>query len=270
MKVTDKDYYMDGILATNMEVAKKLVTKDWDCIGILDGLEREGKSTLAQQMAYFVDPTFNIDRIVFSQKAFEVAVGKAEKGQAIVMDEAMNVLFSRQAMSSVNIGMVKNLAHIGQKNLFIIFCLPSFFELDRYAAIHRSRFLIHVYCDGLQRGYFSFFNRHQKKDLYINGKVGYKYNVAYPSFRGRFGKFQIINDAEYRAKKLKALIEIASELKGYEKLWGSRFATAIKAIKEQYNLKWDEVASIIKWDGDAKSLRSRVNEIGGKENGEEN
>jgi hypothetical protein len=98
------------------------------------------------------------------------------------------------------------LAEIRQKNLFIFIVLPTFFDLDRYVALWRSRALIHIYTGkSFERGYFMFFNTERKKDLYIYGKKTYSYKMPKANFFGRFPKGYMVNEAEYRKKKLDSL-----------------------------------------------------------------
>jgi hypothetical protein len=157
-------------------------------------------------MAFYVDPTFNIDRVVFTPKAFRDAIINSKPYQAVVYDEAYTGLSSRATMSLINRTLISMLAEIRQKNLFIFVVMPTFFDLDKYVAIWRSRGLIHVYTDkGYGRGYFSYYNKDKKKNLYILGKKFYDYRKPKPNFRGRFTNYYVVDEAEYRAKKLKSL-----------------------------------------------------------------
>ena len=203
--VTDKEYYMDGYLQRALDKVKKMQKKDWDIVIVVDGLERAGKSVLAQQVAYYLDKTLTLDRITFTPEEFKKEITKAKKGQAIILDEAITGLFSRQAMSQTNISLVKSFAQCGQKNLVLVVVLPSFFILDSYIAIHRSRVLLHVYTKKLQRGRFTFFNVKRKKTLFLFGRKGYSYGVTKSNFRGSFTNFYVVNEKEYRAKKMKTM-----------------------------------------------------------------
>lgn len=215
VKAGDMELYLDGYLKTNLDTAKKVIKKDWDMMFIIDGLEGAGKSVLAQHVAKYLDPSLTLDRIVFTPKEFRDAVLKAEKYQVIIYDECFLGLSSRQSMSLINKALIGLLAQIRQKNLFIVMVLPCFFELDRYAAIWRSRALLHVYCGkDFERGYFSFFNSQRKKDLYMKGKKFYEYIVP-PNFRGRFTKGYCVDDEAYRQKKLDTMSMDEEESGGF-------------------------------------------------------
>lgn len=172
-----------------------------------------GKSVLALQLAYFCDPTFTLDRVVFKAEDFKKAVLSANKYQAIIFDEAYGGLASRRATSGTNFMLVDMMAEIRQRNLFIFLVLPSFFELDRYAAIHRSRALIHVYHSKFQRGYFNMYSKKQKMIMYLLGKKIYNYNVVKrPIIKGgRFTNFYPIDEEEYKKKKAASLRSMNSE-----------------------------------------------------------
>lgn len=201
-----EERYMDGYLRKGYAKAKSVVEKDWDWVMLVDGAEGGGKSVIAQQGAYEVDKTINLDRITFTPEEFEQAIKAANRFEAVIYDEAYTGLSSRGAMSDINKVLVSMLAEIRQKNLFIFVVMPTFFDLDKYVAIWRSRGLIHVYTDkGYGRGYFSYYNRDKKKNLYILGKKFYDYRKPKPNFRGRFTNYYVVDEAQYRAKKLKSL-----------------------------------------------------------------
>jgi len=214
---TDKEYYIDGYLKSNLETAKIAVDKDWDMVFVVDGYEGSGKSVLAQQVAMFVDPTFNINQIVFTPDTFKEAVLESEKKKAIVYDEAYHGLSSRGAMRKVNRTLIKMLTEIRYKNLFIIIVLPTIFILDKYVAIWRSRALLHVYSPNrFQRGFYTFFNIDKKKELYMNGKKFYSYAKPKSNFIGRFTDHYTVDKEAYKEKKRKetSLMNDEEDVKG--------------------------------------------------------
>jgi len=169
-------------------------------------VHNSGKSLKAQQDAFYCDPTLDINRVTFTPTEFQKAIVNAKPYQSVIFDEAYGGLASRSANSRINKALVTVLAEIRQKNLFIFIVLPSFFDLDKYVALWRSRVLIHVYCgDNFERGNFSFFNQAKKKDLYVYGKKFYNYKQTLPNFRGRFTKFYTVDEVAYKKKKLDSL-----------------------------------------------------------------
>ena len=204
---TRYQYSMDGILKDNLDIAKSVIKKDWDMVFVVDGSEGSGKSVLTMQCAYFCDPTFNVDRVVFTPDDFKKTIMRAEKYQAVVYDEAYTGLSSRATMSLINRTLISMLAEIRQKNLFVFVVMPCFFDLDKYVALWRSRGLIHVYTDhGFKRGYFAFYNTDRKKSLYILGKKFYTYGQPKPNFHGKFTNFYPVDKDAYIQKKRDSLL----------------------------------------------------------------
>lgn len=208
VKINTDEFYIDGILQQNLETAKDIIVKDWDMLFIVDGSEGTGKSVLAMQMAYYCDPTLELDRIVFTSNEFKKAILSAKPYQAVIYDEAYTGLSARATMSLINKTLVSMLAEIRQRNLFVFIVMPTFFDLDKYVALWRSRALLHVYTgDKFERGYFMFFNKTRKKDLYIQGKKFYNYFKPEANFKGRFTNFYPVDEAEYKKKKRESLTE---------------------------------------------------------------
>jgi len=203
---TYQEYYMDGYLKPNLDTAKTQIKKDWDMMFVIDGEEGTGKSVLAQQIGMYCDPTLCLDRVCFDHISFLNAVNDAKPYQCVILDEAYGSLSSRAAMSVINKTMIQIMTVMRERNLFIILVLPSFFDLDKYAAIWRSRILINVYADKFERGRFNYFGKKQKKLIYLLGKKYYSYKVPgvrYPVFRGAFTNYYTLDEVEYRKKKTK-------------------------------------------------------------------
>jgi len=215
-KNTRKGMYIDGYLQSNLDHVYKNVTKnDFDSFIVITGREGFGKSTIAAQIATFLDPTYNINRCCFTAEQFEEACITAGKFKAVVFDETMGYLSSRGAMSKFNRGLIKIMSEMRSKNLFCILCIPNFFELDRYPAIHRSTGLIHVY----KRGAFGSYDYNTKKKLYLLGKKTYSYSVT-PNFIGRYVDYFPLPKEEYESKKQVAIndwVASSSKEKKYQK-----------------------------------------------------
>jgi len=209
-------YYIDDRLKEKSDdkIKKVIDYKDKDFFAIVDGGEGAGKSTFAFQWAKYVDPEFNLSRIVFSPEEFKEAIFKAKKGQAIVYDEAFSGLGSRSALSSINRYLVSLAMQIRQKNLFVILVLPSVFLLDKYFVMFRAKVLVHVYENHGIRGYFRVYSPKKIKYLILLGKSTYSYSKKVRTrFKGRFyGKFALGEEIEdvYRKQKMKSLEQTES------------------------------------------------------------
>jgi len=244
-----KRIYLDGYLKAVLDQCKKDNRKDWDAFLIVDGIERGGKSCFAQAIGdYLAEGKLDLNNICFTPKDFRERILAAKKYDVIIFDEAFRGLTSRAAMSEVNKMLVGIFNEIGQKNLFVIIVIPSFFELDKYPAIHRSKMLLHIYVDPKtgDRGRFVMYDRTGKKVLYLMGKKGYNYNVWKGRFHGRFTKYYAVDEKDYRAKKLKFLAYMpeGKRLSGRELLWKIRAGMAMIML-QRYELSQKQIADAL-------------------------
>lgn len=203
--------YMDGYMRQNLDIAKERVKKKWDLISLYVGEEGDGKTTIALQHAYYLDPTISIDRIVFNPMQFEEAVDKAQPFQAIVYDEADDL--SGHWANRLLLAIKKKFKRIRSKQLYIFLVTPTMFDLSKYFVIARTTYLVSVYTDGLTRGFFKFYGKKAKRLLYIKGKIEWNMDAWHPDFRGRFANLPDwfpINMVDYEKKKEAAGADILS------------------------------------------------------------
>lgn len=197
----EQKYTIDGYLLANLDNMKKeVIKKNYDGFILVVGREGYGKTTLSMQVAKYCDPTFNLDRVVFTADQFLSAVEKAEKYQAIVFDETMGYLSSRGSMSKFNRALIKVMSEMRSKNLFIFLNIPNLFMMDWYVAQHRTTGLLYVY----KRGCFASYNYPTKKKLYREGKRFHTYHIP-PNFRGSFVKHFVVDKDDYEKKKQDAI-----------------------------------------------------------------
>ena len=197
----EQEFYLDGYLKSNLDALKhSVIKKDFDGFIVVTGREGFGKSSLAGQVGKYLDPTFSLKNCVFTSEQFKQACINADKFQAVVFDETMGYLSSRGAMSKFNRDLIKIMSEMRSKNLFVILCIPNFFELDRYPAIHRTTGLLHIY----RRGRFGSYDYPTKKKLYLTGKKFYSYSTS-PNFIGVFVKHFVYDKLEYETKKQGAI-----------------------------------------------------------------
>jgi len=190
-----------------LKVKERVTKKDRDYVAVYDGEEGVGKSVLAMQHARILDSNFCIERVVFTADDFIRVIkdAKTKRGSCIVLDEAFNAANSRASLTEVNRAMIGLATEMRQKNLFVLLVLPSFFDLDRYFALWRTRALFHVYFTPEEDRHYIIFPKNEKKLLYLGGKK--TYNYTYP--KSPFPPFQFLNqyvvdEADYRAKKAEA------------------------------------------------------------------
>ncbi len=204
----DVTYYIhDHIKEKNLDKARDIVyNKNNSVVIIVDGKSGVGKSSLAIQIAKFLDPNFTIDNITWTPADF---IDKAESlsKAALVFDEGMKIN-SRSALSKSNKAMIVALSQLRSRNLFIILCINSLFDLDRSIALHRADLLYHMYTkddliDGERR--IKVYGRQKIKYLYIAGKKYYSYRSP-PHFFARPPRKHVflVNSKEYEKRKRKA------------------------------------------------------------------
>jgi hypothetical protein len=158
-------------------------------------------------------------------------------------------------MTSTNINLVRMLAEVGQKNLIIIIVLPSIFVLDSYLALHRAACFIHIYTGkNSQRGFFKFYDRRRKKQMYLGGKKGQEYRYGKPNFIGRFTNYKFPWEAEYLEKKKQSLVT------AFDKQNGKK---SVKEIRKEnlYIAMWKTIYQLT---GNQKKGKQMVRDNGGR------
>lgn len=208
-------YYIDGYLRKNLDAIKQEVRQDNDYFITICGLERSGKSVLAQQVAHYLsDGNFTVDQMCVSVEDFVLQVFKADKYMCVVFDEAQRGASSGDYMKEMNRALKKVAMEMGAKNLFVIMVMPSVFELSKYYALHRSIAHIEVFKYKGARGYFKVWAGENKKLLYLKGKREMNMGAVRPDFFGRFTNYYCIDEKAYRAKKT---TNMDASLKSYMK-----------------------------------------------------
>ncbi len=208
-KGEDCEFYMDGYLLKNVEKVKEVVQKkDFDYVAIIAGLPGAGKSNFAITLAKYFCPWFDHTYIAYTAEQFIELTNNCPKRSSVVLDESFASLNSKVGMSSDYLKVVNHLQLIRQKNLFILLCLPNFFDLNKGIAIYRTSHLFVIYGKKFgDRGSFSAFDRDNKKMLYIKGQKYMNYNCVKPNFRGQFTKQKALPVEIYDKLKLQHLKE---------------------------------------------------------------
>ena len=257
-----KSAYIDDRLARELEenVIPDLKEDDTDFVFCIDGKERSGKSKFADNIAGFVASKLNIDysheNFHLSPHQFRDGILNAKKRSIVVYDEAHKGMGSRRSLSEINNLLVDLMMEMGQKNLFVILVLPTFFMLDKYAALHRTVGLFHVYKDrkrdpktNKRKRFWVYFNEKYKLQLYRKGKQNNDYNVIkFPPFRGTFLDQWIIDKNKYIEKKAESF-----------KQHGKRETKAEKWLEERNKLIY---ALHLELKVGARNLKRVLNRVG--------
>lgn len=220
-KWIEKEIYLDGYIKSNLDLGLKQLRDDFDQVWFVDGGEGEGKTDLAVQYAYYVNPEQTrhtlLDRVCLSVEEFDSVVLSAKQFDAIVLDEAFGGMSASGTMGRINRVLQRRFTEIRAKNLFIFIVAPSFMDIMRYFAIWRSKCLLHVYLSKeRKRGFVAFYGEKKKRKLYILGKKHfYNYQVVPPQFTFRFIKqLHIVIDIEkYDEKKQKIITRSPEDIR---------------------------------------------------------
>jgi len=258
-KKTD-GFYMDDRLKLQIDVLLKNIKDDWDFTIIITGQGevRVGKSMIEMQIAcywaYMMEEIYGIkvpfsleDNFVFEgRKLIEKGnqLGKNHPYSPLCFDEAGADLEGRKSAQTSTQDVLDYFRECGQYNMLNLLTIPEFFDLPKGIAMTRSIFLIDVYYCADEtgkfiRGYFNFYSKRQKKNLYLKGKRDLNYKAAGYDFNGRFYNFYTIDKEKYKAAKQEALVK--RESKKRNKFLMQRDAAWFLLVKE-YGIKQTELA----------------------------
>jgi hypothetical protein len=259
---TKGQYNVADWTASQLTKIKSLINKrDRDWAGIVDGDEGSGKTTLASQMAFFVDPTFNQKRLCLTPNDFVEAVNSAEKGQAVVFDEGFTGLSSKRALSKINQLLIELMMEMRKKNLFVLICIPSVFYLEKYIVLHRARALFHTYFSRGKPGQYMIYNKKKLKLLYLFGKRKMSYSFPTVRTKKRFPNIHPIDWETYERRKIANLKKKEKEKEGKLSMkWREHRDYLIYGLYKEYSMSIKEIKGIINAQGVAISKRT-VQEI---------
>ncbi len=196
-----------------MEVFEFAINKkNTSAVIIVDGRSGMGKTTLANQIAKYIDGDFGLHKLHYNPTTFKsggngkIGLEQAKQGDVILFDEAMQ-LSSRASLTEINRAIVIAMSMIRSKNIVVIFCINSIFDLDRNLALHRADLLLSVYGESLTRRgrVMAFFKgldgMDRIKKLYIYGKKTYDYNRPKSNFFTTFSSHFVLDENQYEKEK---------------------------------------------------------------------
>ena len=252
IRVTDKQFWMDGYLKNNLDLAQEAIKAKWDCWFIVSGREGSGKSTMTASLAYYLmfdekkqESGFKLDNIVWTVDQFKKAITTLPPGSAIVWDEAVFGLLSTDAMGEVQKTLVRYATTIRKRRLYVFLVIPHVFMLGKYF-VDRCQAMIHVRSeDGISRGKFRFYNREQIMYLYTEGKKNWRYPTkCHWSFAGDHRVKALeelgIDEEEYEKRKDAAILSLYKPKKDKE-VYQNLFFHTVGWIRDTQELTWKEV-----------------------------
>ena len=233
----NKEIYIDGLLAQQLDTILYNLKKDYDFVIIITGdrAVRVGKSVLGMVVcAYFSyrmkqmglnDNAYTLDDIYFDNKEMMDAAFKKPQYSINHYDEGREGLAANKSMKSMQQDLLDFFAECGQLNHIFVIVAPDFFKLNEEIAVARSEYLINVYRKeehrdvdlyktgeklpviALKRGQFEFFDRKKKQNLYDKSQSTRRknYGLIKAGFVGSFCNDYPLGEEEYRKKKMEAL-----------------------------------------------------------------
>ena len=257
--------YLDGYLVKTLDIAVDRVKRHkWDYVSLVCGITGSGKSTLARTIARYCCPWFDNQYIAFSGQEFVKITNEAEEYSAVILDESFQSLNSRVTMSPEFIRIINHLQIIRQKHLFVILCLPNYFDLTKGVAVFRASHLFVTYAadDGI-RGRFKAFDRNKKRNLYVIGGKYMNYNCVQPNYVGAFRKNRdMMSEEVYEKMKYEHLMsqqeKLVKKIKKVDKL-----LPAVKNLLEK-RFKLKEIAEILGISHGTLDNKIKVLKIQGK------
>lgn len=212
------------------KIYQKVHLYDKDVVLCIDGKPGHGKSTLAAQIGYALDPTFNEDHLCIETEEFGDKIMHSDHYQCWVFDESYRGLPSS---GSHNKELLSKLLECRQANLFIILCIPSVFLLQKYMRNSRIDGLIHVYERKGQHYWKAWFGSRYKQLLYWGHKFE-SYKKPYTHLVGRFPKDipAPIDWKAYLDKKWASYVEEIALRDGNNKFKAQRDILLLEWIKK--------------------------------------
>lgn len=252
VNINGKLVHIDTFLLQKLESIKKIIKKNWDCVILIDGEERSGKSTLGMTIGNYLDPDLSLNNIASGLDDAKKKIQSLPDKSVLIVDEGSLVFNSKDALNKAQKELMKILDVVGQKNMVIIVVLPSIFDLNKTIAVRRSRFLLHVYTNKkMDRGKFAYFSKKKKAVLYELGKKKFgSYSKPKANFVGNFVKFDPFGEA-YKEVKKKSLMEALTkeEKNSKEEYYRRRFFLALKILSEDLKISQRQIAKKLNENG---------------------
>lgn len=262
-----KEFYIDGLLARQLDTLVYNVKDDYDFVIIITGDRsvRVGKSVLAMTICAYLSEHLNkvglknkydIKDVYFDNK--DMMKGAFAKPQYHVnhYDEGREGLAANKAMKTMQHDLLDFFAECGQMNHIFVIVAPDFFKLSEEIAVARSEYLINVYRKDvekmidlyktgtkipvvkLKRGQFEFFDRKRKQNLYDKSQSTRRknYGLIKANFVGSFTNQYPLGEEEYRKEKKDALARFTKKKEDEKKTKNTINGNTLKKISNMQKI----------------------------------
>lgn len=202
-------YTSDNLESNLDQVLDYIKKRDLDWVHVNTGGEGSGKSSLSAAIGFYVDNSFNVNRMCLKGKELRTKAIELDNLNSIVFDEGIENLYSRDAMKTDNKKMIKFFRKCRYLNLFIQINIPDISELDKNIRPPSDR--IHSIARCVNQGWMHFYSQKSLKN------IKYKDNsIKWPDydFRGQFPDMSKLKPnfwKAYQKKKEEDVKNIESE-----------------------------------------------------------
>jgi len=181
--MTQADMLQDRIQKALDSARKKVKDRNKDFVNIVTGDEGNGKSSLAMLMANYIDPDFDPEKqICMDHENFIRTADDLDPFQAIVFDEGIEALLSRNHGQKKNKMMIEWFREVRAKNLFIFVCMPEFKEVEKPIRDDRA----HALTRTVKQGWAHFFSKKDMEAIEVDRR-GNRVKAEYPDPTFRAG-----------------------------------------------------------------------------------
>jgi hypothetical protein len=112
------------------KIVKKITIHNKQVVGALGGMPGSGKSCRAQEMYWYINKgNCKKEQITFTKQELYDAVDTSYK-EAVILDEGLAVLFSREAMRKEGVEIQGLFGEMRQRNLAVLICIWDLLSLD--------------------------------------------------------------------------------------------------------------------------------------------
>lgn len=239
-------------LQQQLDFTRKCLEDDWDMLWIIssNGKPGPGKSTLASQLAKYIDDNFGMNQCVFSGKLLvKEGVSQNHKLFSIVYDEAKEGLNKKRQMTEYYHNIETFFDECRQFNPFLILCVPNLFDLPKSIVVSRASAVINVVFSTNEkemkrvRGEYHFYGEQAKKKLYLQGVKQEDYNASSYDFRGAFPNWMPFSKEAYRSKKAEASRHRINVTQDPERRWYTKLLRLINSIHVNEGLTTSQIGA---------------------------
>jgi len=225
----NNEVYIDKVHYGNLKnVFTRRQRSKWDNWILYCGDEGDGKSMIAKQdcyiMAQLCGGKFTVDQVAWTPKQFGHLIDTSPPGYSVLYDEGITGLDTQRTMSEVNHILRIKSTMCRKKRLYVAICIPSLFDIQRGIAIRRTFGMVKIYTNETKRGFFVYYNRTNKRRLYIAGKRFEDMEAWRGASPSRFLKWSFINETQYEERKDKAHVDIYKSTEKFSKYKDQRNA----------------------------------------------